>query len=190
VAPTLFLEFHGSPAAVEEDARYVAELASERGGSDFAWTTRTEERNRLWRARHNSHFAALALRPGSRALTTDVCVPVSELAACIEETLADAERLPFPTPVLGHVADGNFHMMMLIDPSDAEERRLAVETYDRVVARALAAGGTCTGEHGIGIGKRRRLAEEAGPALGVMRAVKLALDPDGLFNPDKIVASA
>jgi D-lactate dehydrogenase (cytochrome) len=187
VAPTLFLEFHGSPASVEEDARYVAELASEHGGGDFEWTARTEERNRLWRARHNSHFAALALRPGCRALTTDVCVPVSELAGCIEQTLADAERLPFPTPLLGHVADGNFHLMMLIDPSSEEERRLADEAYDRVVERALAAGGTCTGEHGIGLGKRTRLAEEAGPALDIMQAVKRALDPGGLFNPGKVV---
>jgi D-lactate dehydrogenase (cytochrome) len=188
-APTLFLEFHGSPAAVEEDARYVAELAHEHGGGDFAWTTRTEERNRLWRARHNAYFAALALRPGCRAVSTDVCVPVSELAECIEQTIADAERLPFPTPVLGHVADGNFHMMMLIDPAVAEERRLAQDVYDRLMARALAAGGTCTGEHGVGLGKLRVLADEAGPALAVMRSLKQALDPAGLFNPDKVVAA-
>ena len=188
-APTLFLEFHGSPAAVEEDARYVAELAHERGGSDFAWTSRTEERNSLWRARHNAYFAALALRPGCRSLSTDVCVPVSELAECIEATIADAAGLPFPTPVLGHVADGNFHMMMLIDPSDPEERRLAQTVYDRVVERAIAAGGTCTGEHGIGLGKRNRLADEVGPALAVMRSLKEALEPAGVFNPDKVLAA-
>ena len=119
-APTLFLEFHGTPAGVEEEARYVAELAREHGGGDFAWASRTEERNRLWRARHNAYFAGLALRPGCRALTTDVCVPVSELAGCIEETLADVKRLPFPAPLVGHVADGNFHMMLLIDPEAPE----------------------------------------------------------------------
>jgi D-lactate dehydrogenase (cytochrome) len=188
-APTLFLEFHGTPAGVEEDAGYVAELARENGGGDFAWASRTEERNRLWRARHNAYFAGLALRPGCRALTTDVCVPVSELAGCIEETLADVERLPFPAPLLGHVADGNFHMMLLIDPSDPEERRLAVDAYDRLVARALASGGTCTGEHGVGLGKRRGLADEAGPALAVMRSLKQALDPAGLFNPDKVIGA-
>ena len=188
-APTLFLEFHGSPAGVEEDARYVAELAREHGGGDFTWASRTEDRNRLWRARHNAYFAGLALRPGCRALTTDVCVPVSELAGCIEETLADVEQLPFPAPLLGHLADGNFHMMMLIDPSDPEERRIGQDAYDRLVARALAAGGTCTGEHGVGLGKRRSLADEAGAALGVMRSLKQALDPAGLFNPDKVLGA-
>jgi D-lactate dehydrogenase (cytochrome) len=186
-APTLFLEFHGSPASVEEDARYVAELARERGGSNFTWAARTEERNRLWRARHNAYFAALALRPGCRSLSTDVCVPVSELAACIDATLADAATLPFPAPLLGHLADGNFHMMMLIDPDDSDERRLAQEAYDRLVDRALAAGGTCTGEHGVGLGKRRALAAEAGPALDLMRALKRTLDPTGVLNPDKIL---
>jgi D-lactate dehydrogenase (cytochrome) len=187
--PTLFLEFHGTPAGVEEDARYVAELAREHGGGDFAWASRTEQRNRLWRARHNAYFAGLALRPGCRALTTDVCVPVSELAGCIEETLADVKRLPFPAPLLGHVADGNFHMMLLIDPLDPDERRLARDAYDRLVARALASGGTCTGEHGVGLGKRRGLADEAGPALAVMRSLKQALDPAGLFNPDKVIGA-
>jgi D-lactate dehydrogenase (cytochrome) len=188
-APTLFLEFHGTPAGVEEEACYVAELAREHGGGDFEWASRTEERNRLWRARHNAYFAGLALRPGCRALTTDVCVPVSELAGCIEETLADVKRLPFPAPLVGHVADGNFHMMLLIDPDDPEERRLARDAYDRLVARALASGGTCTGEHGVGLGKRRGLADEAGAALAVMRSLKQALDPAGVFNPDKVIGA-
>ena len=187
-APTLFLEFHGTPASVEEDARGVAELAREHGGGDFEWASRTEDRNRLWRARHNAYFAGLALRPGCRALTTDVCVPVSELAACIEQTLADVGELPFPAPLLGHVADGNFHLMLLIDPDAPEERRVAQEAYDRLVARAIAAGGTCTGEHGVGLGKRHALADQVGPALAVMRSVKQALDPGGLFNPDKVVS--
>jgi D-lactate dehydrogenase (cytochrome) len=188
-APTLFLEFHGTPASVEEDARYVAELAREHGGGDFEWASRTEDRNRLWRARHNAYFAGLALRPGCRALTTDVCVPVSELAGCIEETLADVESLPFPAPLLGHVADGNFHLMLLIDPDDPADRRTAEQVYDRLVARALAAGGTCTGEHGVGLGKRRGLVDEAGPAIAVMQSVKRALDPAGLLNPDKVIAA-
>ena len=188
-APTLFLEFQGTPAGVEEDARYVAELARERGGGDFAWASRTEDRNRLWRARHNAYFAALGLRPGCRALTTDVCVPVSELASCIERTIADVQELPFPAPLLGHVADGNFHLLLLIDPDDAEERRAAEAVHDRLVERALRAGGTCTGEHGVGLGKRRRLADEAGPAIDVMRALKRALDPAGLLNPDKVAAA-
>jgi D-lactate dehydrogenase (cytochrome) len=150
---------------------------------------RTEERNRLWRARHNAYFAGLALRPGCRSLSTDVCVPVSELAGCIEETLADVAGLPFPAPLLGHVADGNFHVMLLIRPDDDEERRIADEFYDRLVARALVAGGTCTGEHGVGLGKRRRLVDQAGPAIEVMQSVKRALDPAGLLNPDKILAA-
>ncbi len=188
-APTLFFEFHGTPASVEEDARFVAELARERGGGDFAWASRTEERNRLWRARHNAYFAALALRPGCNAITTDVCVPVSELAGCIEATLADVAQLPFPAPLLGHVADGNFHLLLLIDPDDPEERRVAEAVYHRLVALALAAGGTCTGEHGVGLGKRSALADEVGPAIAVMRSIKHALDPAGLFNPDKVLAA-
>jgi D-lactate dehydrogenase (cytochrome) len=187
-APTLFLEFQGTPAGVEEDARYVAELARERGGGDFAWAVRTDDRNRLWRARHNAYFAALALRPGCRALTTDVCVPVSALATCIEETIADVEGLPFPAPLLGHVADGNFHLLLLIDPDDADERRVAEAVYDRLVARALRAGGTCTGEHGVGLGKRRGLVDEAAEAIAVMQSIKRALDPAGLLNPDKVLA--
>jgi D-lactate dehydrogenase (cytochrome) len=186
-APTLFLEFQGTPAGVEEDARYVAELAREHGGGDFAWASRTEDRNRLWRARHNAYFAALALRPGCRAITTDVCVPVSQLASCIDQTIADVAGLPFPAPLLGHVADGNFHLLLLIDPDDPGERRTAEAVYDRLVARALAAGGTCTGEHGVGLGKRRSLADEAGPAIEVMQRLKRALDPAGLFNPDKVL---
>ena len=186
-APTLFLEFHGSPGGVEEDARYVEELARENGGGDFEWSVRTEDRNRLWRARHNAYFAALGLRPGCRAISTDVCVPVSELAATIDATVADLATLPFPAPLLGHVADGNFHVILLIDPGEPDDRSAAEAVYGRMVERAIAAGGTCTGEHGVGLGKRRALAVEAGPAVGVMRAVKQALDPDDLFNPGKVL---
>ena len=186
-SPTLFLEFHGSTAGVEDDARYVEELARENGGGDFAWATRQEDRSRLWRARHNAYFAGIGLRPGCRALTTDVCVPVSELAAAIDATVADVAGLPFPAPLLGHVADGNFHVMLLIDPDDAEDRRLAEGVYDRIVDRAIAAGGTCTGEHGVGLGKRRALGAQSGEAVEVMRALKHALDPSDCLNPGKVL---
>jgi D-lactate dehydrogenase (cytochrome) len=186
-APTLFLEFHGSPAGVEEDARYVEELARGHGGGDFAWAARTEDRARLWRARHNAYFAGIGLRPGCRALTTDVCVPVSELAAAIDATIADVAGLPFPAPLLGHVADGNFHVMLLIDPDDPQDRRAAEAVYERIVDRAIAAGGTCTGEHGIGLGKRRALGAESGEAVEVMRALKRALDPSDRLNPGKVL---
>ena len=186
-APTLFLEFHGSPGGVEEDARYVEELVRENGGGAFEWSLRAEDRNRLWRARHNAYFAALGLRPGCRAISTDVCVPVSELAATIDATIADLATLPFPAPLLGHVADGNFHVILLIDPGEPEDRRAGEAVYGRMVERAIAAGGTCTGEHGVGLGKRRALAAEAGPAVAAMRALKQALDPDDLFNPGKVL---
>ena len=186
-APTLFLEFHGTPAGVEEDARYVADLAREHGGGDFDWAVRTDDRSRLWRARHNAYFAGLGLRPGCRVLTTDVCVPVSELAAVIDATVADVDGLPFPAPVLGHVADGNFHVMLLIDPGEPGERRAAEAVYERMVERAIAAGGTCTGEHGVGLGKRRALAAQSGEAVEVMRALKRALDPSNRLNPGKVL---
>ena len=187
VAPTLFFEFHGSPAGVEEDVRYVEELARSNGGGDFAWATRSEDRSRLWRARHNAYFAGLGLRPGCRVLTTDVCVPVSELAGVIDDTVADIAGLPFPAPVLGHVADGNFHVMLLIDPDDADDRRAAEAVYERIVDRAIAVGGTCTGEHGVGLGKRRALGDQSGEAVEVMRMLKHALDPDDLLNPGKVL---
>jgi D-lactate dehydrogenase (cytochrome) len=186
-APTLFLEFHGSPVGVEEDARYVEELARGSGGGDFEWSVRPDDRNRLWRARHNAYFAALGLRPGCRAISTDVCVPVSALADAIDATVADLAKLPFPAPLLGHVADGNFHVLLLIDPDDADDRRAAEAVYARMVDRAIAAGGTCTGEHGVGLGKRRALVNEAGPAIDVMRALKRTLDPNGVFNPGKVL---
>jgi D-lactate dehydrogenase (cytochrome) len=186
-APTLFLEFHGSPVGVEEDARYVEELARGSGGGDFEWSVRPDDRNRLWRARHNAYFAALGLRPGCRAISTDVCVPVSALADAIDATVADLAKLPFPAPLLGHVADGNFHVLLLIDPDDADDRRAAEAVYARMVDRAIAVGGTCTGEHGVGLGKRRALVNEAGPAIDVMRALKRTLDPNGVFNPGKVL---
>ena len=188
-APTLFLEFHGSPSGVEEDARYVEELARARGGGEFGWAVRTEDRLRLWRARHNAYFAGIGLRPGCRVHTTDVCVPVSELAATIDATIADLVSLPFPAPLLGHVADGNFHVMLLIDPDDLRDRAAAEAVYERMVERAIAVGGTCTGEHGVGLGKRRALADQSGEAVEVMRALKDALDPADILNPGKVLQS-
>ncbi len=188
VAPTLFFEFHGSTEAqVAGEAAFVQELAREHGGGGFEWAVRPEERARLWKARHDAYYAALALRPGSQALITDVCVPISRLADCILQTQADSETASFPAPLIGHVGDGNFHVVYVLDPSQpaelAEARRLA----DRMVTRALAMDGTCTGEHGVGLGKQKYLEAEHGAALGVMRAIKRALDPDNRMNPGKTI---
>ncbi len=187
--PTLFLEFHGSDAGVQEQVAHVEMVAHEFGGGAFRWAVQAEDRSRLWKARHDVYFSLLAYRPGCRSLTTDVCVPVSRLADCIEETALDIEaNLPYPAPIVGHVADGNFHCGLLLMPDDAEERRLAVEFSSRLVARALAMGGTCTGEHGVGLGKQRYLTAQYGPeAVAVMRTIKTALDPRGIMNPGKLL---
>jgi D-lactate dehydrogenase (cytochrome) len=186
--PTLFLEFHGTQAGVEEQARLVQEIARENGGMDFEWTTKPEERNRLWTARHQAYFACLQLRPGSRAVSTDVCVPISRLTECIVETSEDIARASMPIPLFGHVGDGNFHCEILIRPDDAAELEEARRFNERVVNRALAMEGTCTGEHGVGQGKMKYLKAEHGEALAVMRSIKRALDPQDLMNPGKIVA--
>ncbi len=188
VAPTLFFEFHGdSDRYVSEQAAAVEALASERGGRGFEWATRLEDRERLWQARHNVHFASLALRPGCRSWATDVCVPISRLSECVIETKADHAHLPFPVCLVGHAGDGNFHVIYLLDPSSEEELAEARRLNDRMVARALAMGGTCTGEHGVGYGKMKFLEAEHGEGLDVMRAIKRALDPDNRMNPGKIV---
>ena len=166
----------------------LEELARENGGGDFEWSVRHDDRNRLWRARHNAYFAALGLRPGCRAITTDACVPVSALAEAIDATTADLETLPFPAPLLGHVAHGNFHVILLIDADDPGERRAAEQAYGRMVDRAIAAGGTCTGEHGIGLGKIAALELEHGDLLPLMREIKRAFDPHGIMNPGKVLA--
>ena len=188
VAPTLLFEFHGdSDGHVAAQATVVEGLAAERGGRGFDWATRLEDRERLWQARHNVHFAALGLRPGCRSWATDVCVPISRLADCILETKADHADLPFPVCLVGHAGDGNFHVIYLLDPSNDEELRMARGLNARMVTRALAMGGTCSGEHGVGYGKMKYLEAEHGEGLDVMRTIKRALDPENLMNPGKIV---
>jgi D-lactate dehydrogenase (cytochrome) len=186
--PTLFLEFHGSQAGVEEQAKLVQEIARENGGMDFEWTTRPEDRNRLWSARHQAYFACLQLRPGSRAVSTDVCVPISRLTECIVETAKDIDKASMPIPLFGHVGDGNFHCEILIRPDNAAELAEAKAFNERVVNRALAMEGTCTGEHGIGMGKMKSLRKELGDAVDLMAAIKRSFDPHNLMNPGKIVA--
>ncbi|MBI2833701.1 MAG: FAD-binding protein [Acidobacteria bacterium] len=189
IAPTLFFEFHGlSEGSVVEQAKIVQEIASEHGGSNFKWATTPEDRARLWRARHDAYYAALALRPGAQAWTTDVCVPISRLAECIRETQRDNEAASIPAPLVGHVGDGNFHLIYVIDPSRPAELEEATRLNDRLVARALALGGTCTGEHGVGYGKLPYVRQEHGDALDIMRAIKHALDPNNLMNPGKLIA--
>ena len=186
-SPTLFFEFHGTDASVKEQAERVQEIAAEHAGSGFAWATRPEERSRLWNARHNAFFAMLQLKPGCRAVTTDVCVPISRLAECVVETENDLRGAPLPCPIVGHVGDGNFHVAILIDPAKPEELAEAERLNRLIVGRALRMGGTCTGEHGIGLHKMGFLLEEHGAdAVDVMRAVKHALDPRNLMNPGKI----
>ncbi len=187
VAPTLFFEFHGSPAGVAEQAETVKAIASEHGGDDFRWATTSEERSKLWQARHDAYYAALALRPGSKGWATDVCVPISRLAECISETKKDLAQSPLPYALVGHVGDGNFHLVFMIDPDRPEEVAEASRLNDRMVARALAMEGTSTGEHGVGYGKMDFLIAEHGEAVSVMRTIKKALDPDGILNPGKIV---
>jgi len=191
VAPTLFFEFHGSSErGVSDQAASAQSLAQEHGGLGFQWATALEDRETLWHARHAAYYAALALRPGSMGMVTDVCVPISRLAECIIESREDHAGVSFPIPLVGHVGDGNFHIIYVLDPHSeaeiAEARRLA----ERMVTRALAMGGTCTGEHGIGYGKMKYMEAEHGPALNVMRAIKHALDPDNRMNPGKMVEAA
>ena len=187
VAPTLFLEFHGSTQGVAEQAQVVQELAADAGGSNFQWTTNTEERNRLWQARHDAAYACKALRPDGEIWATDVCVPISQLAECIRETQRDIKESNLVAPIVGHVGDGNFHLVLLVDKDDPEENERAQQLHERMVMRALAMGGTCTGEHGIGYGKLDFLIAEHGEAVSVMRAIKQALDPDNIMNPGKIL---
>ena len=188
--PTLFLEFHGTAASAREQVEAFAEIARAEGGGEFDWAERQEDRTRLWQARHDAYWAARALKPGAEVLSTDVCVPISSLAACVGETRQDIDRLGLLAPIVGHVGDGNFHVLPLIDPSDPEERGKVQDFLDRLIDRALGFGGTCTGEHGVGQGKIRYLAQEHGPGIEVMAAIKKALDPLNILNPGKIFALA
>ena len=187
VRPTLFFEFHGSDAGVREQAESVGALAAEMGGGGFEWATRQEDRTRLWQARHDAYYATLAMRPGSKGWATDVCVPVSRLAECILETRRDIDASGLFVTVVGHVGDGNFHLVFALDPDDADQVARAEAVNEAMVARALEMGGTCTGEHGIGYGKLAFLEREHGESVALMRTIKQALDPHGIMNPGKVV---
>jgi len=186
-APTLFLEFHGSENSVREQAEATQEIVAENGGSRFQWTQNTEERRKMWRARHDAAYSGKRLHPKGEIWATDVCVPISRLADCIEETRRDIERSKLLAPLVGHVGDGNFHLLLLVDHDDPQEVARAEALHRRMVTRALEMDGTCTGEHGIGHGKIDFLKLEHGAALEAMRAVKKALDPDNIMNPGKIL---
>jgi D-lactate dehydrogenase (cytochrome) len=191
VAPTLLFEFHGdSEEHVSRQAESVQVLAADHGGHRFEWATRLEDRERLWQARHNAHYAGLALRPGCRSWPTDVCVPISRLAECVVETAEECRSASFPVCLVGHAGDGNFHLMYLLNPDDAAEVDEARRLNEQLVRRALALGGTCTGEHGVGYGKMKYMEAEHGAALDVMRTIKRALDPDNRMNPGKVVEGA
>ncbi|NQZ29769.1 MAG: FAD-binding protein [Oceanospirillaceae bacterium] len=185
--PHLFLEFHGTDLSVKEQAATVQELAADHGGSDFQWALKTEERNKLWRARHDFAYAALAKRPGSKILSTDVCVPISRLTECILETKADIDNSELNMPIIGHVGDGNFHVALSVFPDDKREMQWVDEFNKRLISRALKMEGTCTGEHGIGLGKKEYLVQELPQAINVMKLVKNALDPHNLMNPGKVL---
>jgi D-lactate dehydrogenase (cytochrome) len=183
----LLMEFHGSPAGVKEQAETVQEIATEMGGESFEWATTPEERTRLWTARHNAFFAALQSRPGCKAITTDACVPISKLADCMLDSIDEANASGIPYFLVGHVGDGNFHVGYLIDPNDPKEHETAEMLNHKLVERALRLGGTCTGEHGVGLHKMGFLRTETGEgAVTMMRLIKQALDPQNIMNPGKI----
>ena len=185
--PTLFLEFHGTDNGVAEQLELFKEIAGEFGGSDIQWVSTVEDRNKLWQARHDAYHGMLAHRPGSQGIATDACVPISRLAECISQTIADVEELGLVSPIIGHVGDGNFHATPLLMMDDADEVARAEEMIERLNMRTIAMEGTCTGEHGIGQGKRRFLQLEHGTGVDVMAAIKRSIDPDNIMNPGKIV---
>ena len=188
LAPTLFFEFHGiSESSVEDQIRGVEEIAREHGAQGFKWASTLEDRNTLWQARHNAYYATVASRPGARAWTTDICVPISHLAECILETQADLKEANIVAPLVGHAGDGNFHLIIMLNPDDHKEFAAVTRLSERLVERALKFGGTCSGEHGVGIGKLKYLAAEHGAALDVMRSIKRAIDPNNLMNPGKLI---
>ncbi|MBW3095892.1 FAD-binding oxidoreductase [Pseudohoeflea coraliihabitans] len=186
--PSLFVEFHGSDAGVAEQAESFGEIAAECGGGEFTWTVEPEKRSRLWKARHDAYWASLQLRPGARGLSTDVCVPISQLAACVVETQEDLAAHDLTAPIVGHAGDGNFHVLLLIDVESPAEIAAAEAFVARLNERALRFEGTCTGEHGIGQGKQAYLPAELGDSVEIMRQIKRALDPDEIMNPGKVFA--
>ncbi len=187
VKPHLLLEFHGSDSAVAEQSAFFGEIAEAYNGAEFQWATKTEDRTALWAMRHNAYHAILHARPGARAIVTDICVPISKLAEAIDETRKDLADAQLMGPILGHVGDGNFHAILLIDEKDPDEVARANAASQRMVERALALGGTSTGEHGVGLGKLGYMQAEHGDAWAMMGAVKRALDPDNIMNPGKLV---
>ena len=187
IQPHLLFELHGSDASVAENAELFCDICQEYGGTGFQWYALPEERNKLWKMRHNGYYAVLASRPGARAIVTDICVPISALAQAVEETHADIARSAISGPILGHMGDGNFHAILLIDPNNASEYRAAMQISDRMAERALALGGTCTGEHGIGMGKLKFMEQEHGLAWEVMRGLKRQMDPLNILNPGKLL---
>lgn len=187
VTPTLFFEFHGSRSAVAEQAQAVGAITREYGGEDFQWATGAEERDRLWQARHDAYYATLALRPGAVGYVTDVCVPISRLADCILKTKSDLQGSSLIAPLFGHVGDGNFHVVFPLSPNNPEDLKEAQRLSGRIVEYALSMDGTCTGEHGVGLGKMDALEQEHGAGIAVMRAIKNALDPQNIMNPGKVV---
>ncbi len=185
--PMLLVEFHGTEAGVAEQSERFGEIAAEFGGGPFRWATKPEERSRLWQARHDAYWASCGLAPGKKAFSTDICVPISRLAECVEETRKDIDATGLLAPMVGHVGDGNFHLIVLLDPDDSDELVKVEAFLERLVRRGLAMEGTCTGEHGIGQAKRKYMGEEHTPAtLAAMRAIKQALDPSGIMNPGKL----
>lgn len=189
ISPTLFFEFHGTEQSVVEQAEMVGTISGELGGKAFQWATKSEERNQLWQARHDAYYAGLALQPGKKALTTDACVPISRLADCIIETRADIEKYKLTVPIVSHAGDGNFHLIILYDPNDEDEIARAHSINERLIRRTLAMGGTCSGEHGVGLGKMPYLLDEHGESLTIMRTLKHALDPSNIMNPGKMIDS-
>ncbi|WP_319532198.1 FAD-linked oxidase C-terminal domain-containing protein [uncultured Cohaesibacter sp.] len=185
--PTLLVEFHGTEGSVAEQVELFGEIIAEYGGSDFEATTKPEDRTKLWTARHNAFWAGVGLRPGCKGLSTDACVPISRLAECVTETQKDIEDSGLIGPIVGHVGDGNFHVLLVLDPDNADEIESAEAFLQRLAKRSISMGGTCTGEHGVGQGKMKYMLEEFGPALRYMAAIKLAFDPNNIMNPGKIV---
>ena len=185
--PHLLFELHGSDDDVAQGAEFFEEICSELGGQYYKWSTKTEERHALWAMRHNAFYAVLASKPGARALVTDICVPISKLGEAVLDTATDIEQSRIDGPILGHVGDGNFHAILLVDPNSSYEMEEALRLSDRMVERALALGGTSTGEHGVGIGKLKFMDREHGLGWDVMGEIKRSLDPLNIMNPGKLV---